>query len=114
MEDKSSSNDPKEEADSHFDHKPKIEFPEPPDWEFKRPTLKDHPSNKLKDRNGYKSLGVGLAVGYALIGSIAGGWLVGYLVDTQLGTTFWQGIGVVIGLPIGVVGALIILSKSGK
>lgn len=93
---------------------PKTSFPEPPQWEFKRPILKDHPSKKKSDQNGYKSLGVGLAVGYALVGSIIGGWIIGYWLDKSFGTSFWQGVGLLVGLPIGLVGALIILSRSGK
>lgn len=76
---------------------PHTELPEPPEWEWKRepppaenkPTVSAGPSYS-------RGMGLALAIGFAFVGPVLGGVLIGALIDHGFGGT-WSIVGLLVG-----------------
>lgn len=88
---------------------PPTEFPEVPDWEFKRPQI---PGHQPHDASGYLGLGVGLSVAYTLVGMSLAGFGIGWLIDRGSGSYIAQGIGTLLGATIGLVAGIYTIIKA--
>lgn len=75
-------------------------MPEPPDFQFKRPKA-FRPQEG--DRYGYKGLGIGMTAAYALVGMMALGFGIGWLLDHGHNTSnFGPAIGGLVGCVVGI------------
>lgn len=66
------------------------------------------------DADSARGLGVGLSIAYTIIGLPLLGVGVGWLIDTRLGTQTYRSIGVLLGSVLGIVGALVLLSRVNR
>lgn len=86
--------------------------PEPPEWEYTRPEFtRKHRETKPGD---YHAAGIGFAAAYMLVGSVIGGWFVGWLIDRASGGNLGQGLGVLFGGILGTIAVLIMLIRGGS
>jgi len=84
-------------------------FPDPPDWDFKRPDLT---KTGAQGNLSYRDLGFGLTVLYSLVGPLGAGFLVGWFIDRGTpGATVGKLWGTVIGAICGLVATFVIISK---
>jgi hypothetical protein len=84
-------------------------MPEPPEWDFKRPEP-SKPST-MGDVS-YRDLGFGLTVLYSLVGPLAAGFAIGYLIDRRTsGSNLGQLMGTVIGAACGLVACFVTISR---
>lgn len=107
----SSDSNPPEDGASTDQSKQPTEFPEVPEWEFKRPQI---PGQQPHDASGYLGLGVGLSVAYTLVGMSLGGWGIGWLIDRGSGSSIAQGIGTLLGATLGLVAGIYTIIKAQK
>jgi F0F1-type ATP synthase assembly protein I len=85
-------------------------MPEPPEWNFKRPTI---PGQERRDATSYIGLGVGLSVAYTMIGAIVLGWGLGKLIDVAThGQWIGQTIGTLLGAVIGLAGGIFMIDRA--
>ncbi len=61
----------------------------------------------------YGTLGVGMSAAYAVVGSMAVGFGLGWLIDRVTHSEFGTPIGAVLGAVLGVVSALFLINRSG-
>jgi hypothetical protein len=80
-------------------------FPEPPEVDLKGRTVRKDPAN-------YKGLGIGISIAYVLVGSMALGWVVGWLVDRRTGGTAGQAFGALAGCVVGIGMTFWLMSKN--
>jgi F0F1-type ATP synthase assembly protein I len=66
------------------------------------------------DGDSARGLGVGLSIAYTIIGVPLLGVLVGWIVDSQLGTNVWKGLGMLIGAVIGIALAFVFLNRTNN
>lgn len=64
-----------------------------------------------KEAEGNRGLGLGMSAAYAIIGVPLFGIGVGFLIDLKTGTTFFRGLGALLGSIGGIVGAVMMLNR---
>jgi F0F1-type ATP synthase assembly protein I len=86
-------------------------LPDPPDWNYQRPAS----MRKKPEDPGYQGLGLGLSVAYSLVGCMALGWFIGWLVDKAHGSggTTGQAIGGLLGCIAGMASAMLMVNRLG-
>jgi hypothetical protein len=87
-------------------------MPDPPEWSFTRPKIPGQSDNK--DSSGYVGLGVGISVGYTMIGCVILGWGAGKLIDLRSDGMLGQGIGILVGAVVGLVGGIAMIIRAQK
>ena len=88
-------------------------MPDPPEWDYKRPV--SHQERQIeKDSGSYRGLGVGLTLAYAMVGPLIVGWGIGWMVDRDSGKNTWQTWGTVIGMFLGFIAVVFLLSKTNQ
>jgi hypothetical protein len=85
-------------------------MPEPPHWEYSRPEIPGQ--NKEGDAQGYMGLGVGLSVGYTMVGTVVAGWGIGRFIDSKTGGGTAQAIGTLIGAVFGLAGGIFMIIRA--
>ena len=85
-------------------------MPEPPEWNFQRPKIPGQ--NDHKDQVAYVGLGVGISVGYTMIGCVVVGWGIGKLIDMKSGGMTGQGFGTMIGALVGLIGGVFMILRA--
>ncbi len=85
-------------------------MPEPPEWNYQRPKIPGQ--NDHKDQVAYVGLGVGISVGYTMIGCVVAGWGIGKLIDMKTGGMTGQGFGTMIGALIGLAGGVFMIIRA--
>jgi F0F1-type ATP synthase assembly protein I len=68
---------------------------------------------RREDAKSAAGLGYGLAIAYAIIGVPLLGALIGWVIDSRLGTTLWTGILTVLGAVVGIGYALVLINRPG-
>ena len=67
-----------------------------------------------QDSEAHRGTGVGLSIGYTIIGLPLVGALVGYLVDNAMKTHYWVGLLTLLGAAVGIVMAVVMLNRLNK
>lgn len=77
---------------------------------------RSHETNRKArdDAESAKGLGVGLSIAYTIIGLPLLGVGIGWFIDTRLGTQTYRSIGVLLGSVLGLVGAVVLLSRINR
>lgn len=88
-----------------------VRAPEPPDWNYKRP---ERIPGKPVPGDGYRGLGIGIALGFGLFAPIVLGYVIGYWIDRRSGGTTWQTWLTVVGMFVGFIGVVVLISRTGK
>jgi hypothetical protein len=88
------------------------DFPEPPDWDYKRKP--DQNAKRIKDNSqSYFQAGIGISVAYSLVGSIIFFWILGKVIDSRTGADgTWQGIMTMIGAVIGLTASIFVIIRA--
>ena len=76
---------------------PHTELPEPPEWEWKRqppPVESRRPDSEGPAYS--RGMGLAMAIGFAFVGPVLGGVLIGALIDRGFGGT-WSIVGLLVG-----------------
>ena len=83
-------------------------LPDPPEWKFTRPRApgQESGSPRFSGSSSNRGLGLAMAIGYAFVGPVVIGVLVGAAIDGRVGGT-----GTIIGLFAGTVAAFVMLIK---
>lgn len=86
-----------EELKSKVQQAGQSQMPDAPEWQYQRPrsTMKQAP-------NDYKSLGVGMTIAYSLVGSMAVGFGLGWVIDHFAKTTIFAALGGMVGALFGI------------
>ncbi len=75
---------------------------------------RDTSRKQESDSQSAKGLGVGLSIAYTIIGMPLLGVAIGWAIDTRLGTQTYRSIGVLLGSVLGIVGAVVLLSRVNR
>ncbi len=79
---------------------PHTELPEPPEWEWKRQPPPAENKRQISEGPAYsRGMGLALAIGFAFVGPVLGGILIGALIDRGFGGT-WSIVGLLVGTVI--------------
>lgn len=77
-------------------------------------TARETQRRQNSDASGTRGLGIGLSVAYTIIGMPLFGVAVGWFLDERSGTLIYRNLGVLIGSVLGIVGAIVILSRANR
>jgi F0F1-type ATP synthase assembly protein I len=76
-------------------------------------TSQQHKDRELgRDRASARGLGVGLSIGYTIVGLPLVGVAIGWLLDSQFGTNLWKGLLALAGAVLGIVMAIMTLNRT--
>jgi hypothetical protein len=87
-------------------------MPNPPDWNYKRSSSgRPHDS----DPNNYRGLGVGISAAYFLVGAMAAGFGIGWLIDKSIGASqTGTAIGGLLGCVVGIAGVVWMINRGNR
>jgi len=89
----------------------KRKLPDVPEWNYKRP--KSNRGNS-SDPSNYRGLGIGISIGYTLVGCMVLGWGIGWLIDRQSGGNSYQAFMALGGCIVGIGMAFWLMNRGGS
>lgn len=94
------------------DASPKVggsaEFPDPPDWEYKRKP--EHQTTSPQSGRSYSGFATGFKYAYLVVGPMIGGWIIGKWIGSRTGNTDSEMWGLILGVGFGL-GTLVLVTN---